>query len=191
MTCRLKIAKSIPICNPRWPPWPPSWKCIFHFFSWTERQLTCYLVESIKVTCRSKIAKSVPIRNPRCLHLENLFFTSSPESKGQLTWNSVESIGVTWGSIGMTCRSKIAKIVPIRNRRCRHLETLFFTSSPESKGQLTWNLVGSIGVTCRSNIAKFFQIWNPRWPPKSPSFKSILNFFSWTERPTDLKLDRK
>ena len=36
----------------------------------------------------------------------------------------------------MTCRSKIAKIVPSRN--------LFFISSPEPKGQLTWNLVGSI-----------------------------------------------
>ena len=42
-------------------------------------------------------------------HLENLFFASSPELKGQLTRNLV-------GSIGVTCRSKIVKIVPIVNR---------------------------------------------------------------------------
>ena len=39
---------------------------------------------------------------------QNLFFASSPEPKGQLTLNLV-------GSIGVTCRSKIAKIVPIVN----------------------------------------------------------------------------
>ena len=41
-------------------------------------------------------------------NLENLFFASSPEPKGQLTRNLV-------GSIGVTRRSKIAKIVPIVN----------------------------------------------------------------------------
>ena len=41
-------------------------------------------------------------------HLKNLFFASSPEPKGQLTCSLV-------GSIGMICRSKIAKIIPIRN----------------------------------------------------------------------------
>ena len=41
-------------------------------------------------------------------NLKNLFFASSPELKGQLTRNLV-------GSIGVTCRSKIAKIVPIVN----------------------------------------------------------------------------
>ena len=40
-------------------------------------------------------------------HLENLFFASS-ELKGQLTQNFV-------GSIGVTRRSKIAKIVPLVN----------------------------------------------------------------------------
>ena len=43
-------------------------------------------------------------------HLENLFFASSPEPKCKLTQNLVHV-----GSIGVTCRSKIAKIVPIRN----------------------------------------------------------------------------
>ena len=61
------------------------------------------------MTYRSKIAKM-------CLseiqdghhgsHLENLFFASSPEPKGQLTPNLV-------GSIWVTCISKIAKIMPI------------------------------------------------------------------------------
>ena len=53
----------------------------------------------------------------------------------------------------MTCRSKIAKIVPIGIQDGRHgdsLEDLFFASSPESKGKLTRNLVRSIGVTYRS-----------------------------------------
>ena len=40
--------------------------------------------------------------------LKNLLFASSPELKGQLTRNLV-------GSIGVTCRSEIAKIVPIVN----------------------------------------------------------------------------
>ena len=35
-----------------------------------------------------------------------------------------------------------------------HLEYLFFTSSPEQKGQLTQTGVGSFGVTCRSKIGK-------------------------------------
>ena len=39
-----------------------------------------------------------------------LLFFASPEPKGQLTPNLL-------GSIGMTCRSKIAKIVPIGNQR--------------------------------------------------------------------------
>ena len=34
VTCWSKIAKIIPIRNPRWPP---SWKSILSFFSWTEK----------------------------------------------------------------------------------------------------------------------------------------------------------
>ena len=41
-------------------------------------------------------------------HLENLFFASATEPKGQLTLNLV-------GSIEVTCRSEIAKIVLMRN----------------------------------------------------------------------------
>ena len=70
----------------------------------------------------------------------------------------------------MTCRSKIAKIVPVGYPRWlpwhgSHLENLFFASSPELKGQLTRNLVGSIGVTRRSKIAKIVPIVNPSWLP--------------------------
>ena len=71
----------------------------------------------------------------------------------------------------MTCRSKIAKIVPklcqsdIQDgRHGSHLENLFFASS-EPKGQLTRNLEGSIGVTRRSKIAKIVPIVNSSWPP--------------------------
>ena len=77
-------------------------------------------------------------------------FTSFPDPKGQLTLNFV-------GSIRVTCRAKIAKIVAIRKKldgsHDSHLENLFFASSPEHKGHLTRNLVGSIGVTCKSKIA--------------------------------------
>ena len=51
----------------------------------------------------------------------------------------------------------------------RHLENIFFASSPEPKGQLTPNLLGSIRVTCRSKVAKIVPIGNPRWPPWRPS----------------------
>ena len=72
-------------------------------------------------------------------HIENLFFPSFPELKGQLTSNLIESIRVT-------CRSKVAKIFSIGNLGHR-LENLFFTS-PEPKGGLTYYLVGSTGETC-------------------------------------------
>ena len=64
-------------------------------------------------------------------------------------------------------------------------------SSPELKGQLTWNLVGSIRVASRSKIAKIVPIRNQRWPPWLPSRKFILGFFSWTKRPIALKLGMK
>ena len=60
------------------------------------------------MTCRSKIAKIIQSEIQDGRRLENLFFASSPEPKGQLTRNLV-------GSIGVTCRSEIAKIVPIEN----------------------------------------------------------------------------
>ena len=68
------------------------------------------------MTCRSKIAKSCLLEiqdGHHGSHLENLFFASSPEPKSQLTPNMV-------GSIGVTCRSKIAKIVPIGNPQGGH-----------------------------------------------------------------------
>ena len=122
------------------------------------------LVGSIRVTCRSKIAEIVAIRNQdgrHGSHLENLFFASSPELKGQLIrnlvgnpkwppwqpfWNSIfpfspepkgQSTRNLIGRILVTCRSKIIKIVPIRNQdggNGGHLENLFFASSPEPKG---------------------------------------------------------
>ena len=90
-----------------------------------------------------------------------IYLAISPALKGQLTPNFV-------GDIGVTCRSKIAKIVQSDIQDgCHgcHLENLFFASSPELKGQLTRNLVGSIGVTCRSKIAKIVPIVNPSWLP--------------------------
>ena len=65
VTYRSKIAKIVQIGNPRCPPWPPSWKSIFRFFSWTERPIDSKLARKHLVICRSKIAKIVPIGNPR------------------------------------------------------------------------------------------------------------------------------
>ena len=46
VTYRSKIPKIIPIGNPRWPPWQPSWKYIFCFFSWTERPIDSKLART-------------------------------------------------------------------------------------------------------------------------------------------------
>ena len=51
VTYRSKIAKIVPVGNPRWPPWQPSWKSTFCFFSWTEKAPN--LLGSIGVTCLS------------------------------------------------------------------------------------------------------------------------------------------
>ena len=76
VTYRSKIAKLVPIENPRWQPWRPSWKSIFRFFTWTERPVDLELGRKLKMTCRSKIAKSSRSEiKDGCLggHLENLF----------------------------------------------------------------------------------------------------------------------
>ena len=119
---------------------------------------------------------------------EIYFHFFSLELKCQLTRTWVRSFGVT-------CRSKIEKkilfwLVIQDDHHGGHLENLFFASSPEPKGQLTWNLVRIIKVTCRSEITKIVPIRNTRWLPQLPSWKSILNF-SWTERPIDMKFNRK
>ena len=49
------------------------------------------------------------------------------------------------------------------------------------------NLVGSIRVTCRSKIAQMVAIGNLKLRLWWPSWKSVLNFFPWTERAIDLK----
>ena len=47
--------------------------------------------------------------------------------------------------------------------------------------------VGSIRVTCRSKIAQMVAIGNLKVRLWWPSWKSVLNFFPWTEREIDLK----
>ena len=56
VACTSKIAKTVTIGNPRWPPWRPSLKSIFFFASAPEPegQLTRNLVESIGITCKSR-----------------------------------------------------------------------------------------------------------------------------------------
>ena len=122
-------------------------------------------IVGVGATCRSKLFQSEIQDGHHGGHLKSLFCVSSPEPKGQLTLNLVESIGAT-------CRSKIDKIVLIGNPRC--------PSYPELN-----NFIGNIGETCRSKIAKIILIRNQRWPPWWPSWKSVLSLISWTERPID------
>ena len=82
--------------------------------------------------------------------LKIFFFASSPEPNGQLIRNLV-------GSIGVTCRSKIAKIVRIGNQRWPLKNLIFHFSWIERL-----NLVGSIGVTCRLKIAKTVPVGSPK-----------------------------
>ena len=67
--------------------------------------------------------------------LKIYFSLLSPKPKSQLTPNLV-------GSIGVTYRSKIAKIIRSEIQDGHyggHLENQFFASSPEPKGLLTLN----------------------------------------------------
>ena len=105
-----------------------------------------------------------------------------PTPLGQLTRYLV-------GSIRVTCRSKIAKILPIGNPRWPPSWKSIFRFF--SRNQLTPNLLGSIRATCRSNKVKIMSVGNPRWPPWQPSWKSIFRFYSLTQKPVDSKLVRK
>ena len=111
-----------------------------------------------------------------------------------LTHAFVWAVYIYIGSIEVTCRSTVAKIVLTGNLRwppsclcklisspehnvlmvsccgqsvsvVRRQQLLYKPTPPTPLGQLTRYLVGSIGVTCRSKIAKIIQIGNPRWPP--------------------------
>ena len=113
VTCRYKIAQIVQFENPKWPPWPPSWKFYFLLLlsqkaSWLE---TC--CESSGWLVNKKLLKwfwsEIQDGHHGC-YLVDLFCASSPEPKGQLTRNLVESIRVT-------SRSKVAKIIPIRSQR--------------------------------------------------------------------------
>ena len=137
-----------------------TWKFIFCFFHWTERPIDLKLGRNHRgdllikkrYNCldrKAKMATMVAI-------LKIFFSASSPESKDRWTGNIV-------GSIGVTCRSKVAKILPIRNPRWLYHDF-------------------------RSKIAIIIVIGSPRWPP---SWKPIFLFFFWTKRPTDSKLGRK
>ena len=124
-----KVAKIIQIRNPM--------AAIFKNLFWTsiERigQLTQNLLGNIGATCtvNQKKLKSFQSKiqdGHHNLHLENRFWTSFLEPKGQLTWNLVGSIRA------FTCRSVVAEIVLIGNLKWppwRPSWNLFWTSSPE------------------------------------------------------------
>ena len=130
-SCRSKLAKIVPIINPRWPPQLPSWKSIFNLFSWSGRQLSQNVVVSIGETCTWKLLTLFQSEIQdwcHSRHFENLFWTFSPEPKGYLTPNLV-------GNIWMTCGSQCLSWKSVLN---------FF---PWQESQLTRNLIRCIGVT--------------------------------------------
>ena len=141
------VAKIILTRNPRWPPWPPTWKPIWTSSPEPTGQLTGNLVDSFGATWRSKIAQIVPIRNQR-------WWPSWKFISSFFIWTERPFDSKFGAGIGATCRSKIVKIVPIRNPRWLPWQPswkLFWTS--ELKGQLTWNLVESIRASCRAKVA--------------------------------------
>ena len=141
------------------------------------------LVGNIRTTCRLQIAKTVLIENPRWpprpSFWKYILLTTSPERKGQSTRNLV-------GCIRVTCRSRTAKLVSIGYLLWKSILNFFsWTERPvDSK-------LGSIKVTGRSKLAKIVSIKNPILPQQPPFWKSILNFSSWFKRPTDSKFDMK
>ena len=82
-------------------------------------------------------------------------------------WWTIGSISVKYSWKGRKSQIKMVALAAM-------LKYIFWTFSPEP-----------MEVTCRSTVAKIVLIWNPRWPPP---WKSILNFFPWTERPIDSNL---
>ena len=100
-----KIAKIVPIGNPRWLPRWPSWKSIFLASSESKGQMTQNLVRYIWVTCRSKIAKIVLVENPRLLQLPpfwkslfNCFSWTERPIDLHLYGNQVSDAGLSWPS---------------------------------------------------------------------------------------------
>ena len=93
----------------RYPGWPPPWKSIFCFFSWTKRPIDSKLGRKHRMTYRLKIAKIFPIGNPRWQSWKPIFrFFSWTERPIDLKLCRKHRV---------TCRSEIAKIVPIGNSR--------------------------------------------------------------------------
>ena len=139
VTCRSKIAKIAPIEIQNVRHGSHLEKLFLASSPEPKGQLTWNLVGIIRVTCRSKTAKIILIGYTRWLpwwpSWKSFRFSRKknkvilmrnprwppwwPFWKGQWTW--------TWvGSFGVTCRSKIAEIVPIGNPKW----PLFFSSSP-------------------------------------------------------------
>ena len=72
--------------------------------------------------------------------------------RSQLTWNLI-------GSIGVTCWSKTAKIVPIENPRWLPSWKTISNHFPEEKGQMTWNF-----IQWKYQIDLFkLQPWGKKW----------------------------
>ena len=164
----------MPIGNPRWPP---SWKSIFCFFSWTKWPIDFKLARKHRGDLKIKNSQNCADWKSKMAAILKIYFLllllNRKANWLQTCWEAL------WWLVDQkqlkSCRSEIQD-----GRHGGHLENLVFASSPEPKGQLTSNLLGSIGVTCRSKIAKIMPIGNPRWPPWPPSWKSIFRFFSWT-----------
>ena len=169
-----KSCRHLQICNGHFTRVSESWPMGLLFLAHLSTKCSWWAI--VVSQCPSSVVRRQQL----------LLKPTPPTPLGQLTWYLVGCIrrsGLVDQKYLKSFRSEIQD-----GHHGRHLENIFFASSPEPKGQLTPNLLGSIRVTCRSKIAKVVPIGNPSW--LQPSWKSIFRF-SWTERPIDSKLARK
>ena len=107
-------------------------------------------------------------------YLENLFFASSSEQKGHLTLNLV-------GSIGVTCRSEIAKIVPVGNPKLppwRPFWNSFYTPPHDSiMGYYGFTL--GIHVSVRPSVHLFFVSGWVKINGFSPNLVHVCALILW------------
>ena len=157
VTCRSKIAKIVLIGKPRWQPWPPIWKFILRFYSWTERPTDSKLGNSQnRSNQKSKMAIMAAI-----LKIYLLFWTERRTDSNLVrkyrdffSWTERPADSRKLSrKYRVNLQIKISKKsfrLEIQNgRHVRHLENLFCASPPELKGKLTHNLLESIETTCR------------------------------------------
>ena len=98
------------------------------------------------------------------------------EPKSQSTWNLA-------GSIRVTCRSKIAKVIPLKSKldAVAAILKIYFRFSSWTKRSIDLKLGRKHWVTCRSKVAKTVSLEYPKMAAVATSLK-IYFFASSPER---------